>query len=147
MRSGALTVLAAEVLSAWLPPPACSAQARSSAGGPCHYFLVHAAGGCLAALHALLTRRGALELPMALDEVNTQPAFRAHFEDGLGRPSLDRLERFLEVRSVRSSIRAQLRRTNASLAWLGGALLVLSLATSPWSCAAPSVRIPRCSRQ
>ena len=65
-------------------------------------------------------------MPIALDEVETSPAFREHFEDGLGRPSLERLERFLEVRSVRTSIRAQLRRSNASLAWLGAALLVLS---------------------
>ena len=124
----ALTVLAAQALSALAASGGLlgpSSEPRRRAVHSC--LLVHAAGGCLAALHALLTRRGALELPMALDEVNTQPAGRAHFEDGLGRPSLDRLERFLEVRSVRSSIRAQLRRTNASLAWLGGALLVLSL--------------------
>ena len=75
----------------------------------------------------MLTRRGSLDLPLALDEINTQPAFRQHFEDGLGRPSLERLERFLEVRSVRQSIRAQLRRSNSSLSTLGLVVLLISL--------------------
>ena len=124
----ALAVLAAEALAAaaasggLLGP---SLDQRRDAVRAC--LLAHAAGAALAALHAMLTRRSALDLPMALDEVNTLPAFRAHFEDGLGRPSLERLERFLEVRSVRSSIRAQLRRSNARLYGLGGALLLLSL--------------------
>ena len=125
----ALAVLAAEILAALAASGGLlgpSSEPRQRAVRYC--LLAHAAGSALAALHAMLTRRGALELPMALDEVNTQPAFRAHFEDDLGRPSLERLERFLEVRSVRSSIRAQFRRSNSSLAWLGGALLLLSLA-------------------
>ena len=124
----ALAVLAAQALAALAVSGGLLGPSSEPRRRAIHWcLLVHGAGGCLAALHALLTRRGALELPMALDEVDTQPAFRAHFEDGRGRPSLERLERFLEVRSVRASIRAQLRRSNSSLAWLGGALVVLSL--------------------
>ena len=122
-----LSVLAAEVLAA--------ATASGGFLGPASeprrlavriVVAAHLLSALFATLHSLLSRRAAIDLPMSLDEVDTSPAFRKHFEDGMGRPSLERLERFLEVRSVRASIRAQLHRSNSCLAWLGGALLLLS---------------------
>ena len=49
------------------------------------------------------------ELPVDLADVDTSPAFRQLFEDSYGKPSLEKLERFLEMRSVRGSIRLQAR--------------------------------------
>ena len=61
-----------------------------------------------------------------LDEVETAHAFRPFFEDESGFPSLAKLERFLEVRSVRGSIRAALRHSNAALSACGAVLFVLA---------------------
>lgn len=126
----ALTVFGAELLagisaSAGLLGP--SSEQRQKALQV--VIWTHAAAATLAGLRALLTRQDAIDLPMALDEVSTAPAFRAHFEEpDTKQPSLERLERFLEVRSVRGSIRAQLRRSNNALSAVGGALVLLSLA-------------------
>ena len=126
----ALTVLAAELAaaisaSAGLLGPSSEQRQRAIRVVLC----THAAAAALAGLRALLTRQGAIDLPMALDEVSTAPAFRAHFEEpDTKQPSLERLERFLEVRSVRGSIRAQLRRSNHALSAVGGALVLFSLA-------------------
>ena len=49
------------------------------------------------------------ELPVDLADVDTSPAFRQLFEDSYGKPSLEKLERFLEMRSVRGTIRLQAR--------------------------------------
>ena len=91
-------------------------------------FAAHIVAATLSAVRSLLlARQGGGKVPIALDEVETAPAFRAHFEDADGRPSLERLERFLEIRSVRGSIRAQLRRSNTALSTLGIVLCLVSL--------------------
>lgn len=126
----ALAVLAAEVLALITTSGGLLGPSSDPRRQAVRYVLyAHAAGATLAGLRALLTRRGSIDLPMALDDVSTAPAFRSAFEEpGSGRPSLERLERFLEIRSVRGSIRAHLRRSNHALGLVGAALVLLSFA-------------------
>ena len=83
--------------------------------------------GALAALSAYRVRKRSKRLPVDLEDIETAPAFRHLFQDAQGRPSLERLEHLLEMRSVRRSIRAELRSGNAVLSWFGLVLALLSL--------------------
>ena len=83
--------------------------------------------GALAAVSAYRARKRSKRLPIDLEDIETAPAFRHLFQDAQGRPSLERLEHLLEMRSVRRSIRAELRSGNAVLSWFGLVLAFLSL--------------------
>ena len=83
--------------------------------------------GALAAVSAYRARKRSKRLPIDLEDIETAPAFRHLFQDAQGRPSLERLEHLLEMRSVRRSIRAELRSGNAVLSWFGLVLALLSL--------------------
>ena len=83
--------------------------------------------GALAATSAYRARKRSKRLPVDLEDIETAPAFRHLFQDAQGRPSLERLEHLLEMRSVRRSIRAELRSGNAVLSWFGLVLALLSL--------------------
>ena len=83
--------------------------------------------GALAAASAYRARKRSKRLPVDLEDIETAPAFRHLFQDAQGRPSLERLEHLLEMRSVRRSIRAELRSGNAVLSWFGLVLALLSL--------------------
>ena len=96
------------------------------------------------------------ELPVDLADVDTSPAFRQLFEDSYGKPSLEKLERFLEMRSVRGSIRLQARAqcSAQSLRNFRGAILraILTGLRRPRSSAARTARSrgsaapsPRCA--
>ena len=132
VASAAFSAAAAVVNTAGLLAPAGDAQQRTIGW----LMLVQSACAALAVGVALGARAGAPG-PACLDHAHTRHAFRDFFDDAeTGMPSLAKLERFLEVRSVRGSIRASFRRSNGALAAAGGALGLLALC-------APSLELAR----
>ncbi len=87
---------------------------------------VQSACAFVAAYSAYRARKRSKRLPIDLEDIETAPAFRHLFQDAQGRPSLERLEHLLEMRSVRRSIRAELRSGNQMLCWFGLVLGLLS---------------------
>ena len=86
------------------------------------------------------------ELPVDLADVDTSPAFRQLFEDSYGKPSLEKLERFLEMRSVRGSIRLQAR-ARCSAQFCGAIFLRRNFArNSDWPLRRPRSSAARTAR-
>ena len=119
----ALMLVGAACCSAGLVAPVSDGRAHAVRA----LIAAQTACGLIAAYAAHRTRKRSKRLPVDLEDIDTAPAFRHLFQDEQGRPSLERLEHLLEMRSVRGSIRAELRAGNRMLSWFGVVLGLLSL--------------------